>query len=195
QYVVDFYGKLNILTNSPDSFLKIDTEEIRFWVLDIPTLSGKSNHNIQDDLKDEIPFFLRLLEDMAIGERRSRMWFHPDEIRTSGLAEVQKESLNSTQKELLYLFHNEWREMERNEIYFNASDVKNAYFRNNNLVTRNYLHKLLSQFADEGILQYSGRKINYTSSIGDASTNRIGSCFWIKYDASGGDVEDEEVPY
>lgn len=181
QYTVDFYGKLMVLTNSPDNFLKVDSDEIRFWVLNIPTLSGKANHNIDQDLKDEIPYFLRLLEELPMGEKRSRMWFDEDEIKTEGLAVVQKESQNSTKKDLLYLFENDFSEKFRDEVYFNASDLKERYFKGNNMVTRNYLHKILIEFSKEGILKYSDRKISYISSLGDVS-NRIGKCFWLELD-------------
>ncbi len=190
QYVVDFYGKLVILTNSPDSFLKIESEEIRFWVLSIPTLNGKGNHNISDDLRDEIPFFLRLLEDMEIKSSRSRMWFHPDEIITEGLVDVQKESKNSTQKEILYLFNEEFREKGMREVYFNASDIKNVYFRSNNLVTRNYIMKVLMEFAESGEVNYSDKKMAYTSSVGDGGS-RVGKCFWVEYD----DITEGDVPF
>lgn len=181
QYVVDFYGKLFILTNSPDSFLKIDSEEIRFWVRNIPTLEGKGNHNIADDLREEIPFFLRLLEDLPLKKKRSRMWFHPDEIKTSGLAAVQSESKNSTQKELTYLLENELTELAGArgivEVYFNASDIKDKYFRSNNLVTRNYLKKLLVELVETGELGRSNKKISYVSHIADGQSNRVGECF------------------
>jgi hypothetical protein len=186
QYVVNFYGKLLILTNSPDSFLKIDSEEIRFWVLIVPSLDGKANHNIKDDLIDEIPYFLRLLEDLPMKEKRSRMWFHPEEILTEGLAEVKKESLNSTKKELLYLFSNELIDDRVAEVYFNASDIKTRYFRSNNLVTRNYIHKLLVEFSKEGLIHYSDKKIRYVSAIGETAIERLGTCFWIE-------CEDKEI--
>jgi len=204
QYVVDFYGKIFIMTNSPDSFLKVDSEEIRFWVNNIPTLQGKGNHNISEDLKEEIPFFLRLLQDMPIKEKRSRMWFHPDEIKTSGLAEVQKESKNSTQKELLYLLSNELTELAEtrgvSEIYFNASDIKDRWFRSNNLVTRNYLHKLLITLRDEGIVYHSGKKISYTSHVGEMENNRVGQCFWFeveneKLDDAVDNLDNNDLPF
>ena len=62
--------------------------------MNIPTLVGKGNHNIVDDLEKEIPFFLNFLENLPMQEKRSRMWFHPSEIITSTLEKVQKESKN-----------------------------------------------------------------------------------------------------
>ena len=195
QYTVDFYGKLMVLTNSPDSFLKVDSEEIRFWVLSIPSLNGKANHNIDQDLADEIPYFLRLLEDMPMGVKRSRMWFDEDEIRTEGLAIVQKESQNSTKKDLRYLFENDFSEKFRGEVYFNASDLKERYFKGNNLVTRNYLHKILLEFTDDGVLRYSDKKIKYISCFGEM-TARVGKCFWLTLDDSDAlPSDDNDVPF
>jgi len=183
QYVVDFYGKLIILTNSPDNFLKIDDEEIRFWVMNIPTLVGKGNHNIVEDLEKEIPFFLNFLENLPMQEKRSRMWFHPSEIITSTLEKVQKESKNSTVKDLIYLFENDlYDEMVvsgRSEMYFNATDIKDKYFRNNNLVTRNYLSGVLDDLTDKGLLNSSDKKIKYMPTIGDMSAQRVGKCYWL----------------
>jgi len=195
QYTVDFFGKLMVLTNSPNNFLKVDGDEIRFWVLTIPTLSGKANHNIDQDLSDEIPYFLRLLEDMPMGVKRSRMWFDEDEIRTEGLAVVQKESQNMTKKDLLHMFENDFSDEFKGEVYFTASDLKERYFKNNSKVARNYLQKILLEFNSEGLLNYSDKKIRYMSSIG-SNISRVGKCFWLALDDSDAlPSDDDNVPF
>ena len=49
-YSVPFYGKLIITSNNEDKFSKVDNEEIRYWVRKVPTLKGKANHNILEDM-------------------------------------------------------------------------------------------------------------------------------------------------
>ena len=44
--------------------MRIDDEEIRFWIRKINPIKGDKNTNIENDLFNEIPKFLKYLEQM-----------------------------------------------------------------------------------------------------------------------------------
>ena len=56
--------------------MRIDDEEIRFWIRKINPIVGQKNTNIENDLFNEIPKFLKFLEQLpAIDFSKSRMVF------------------------------------------------------------------------------------------------------------------------
>jgi len=64
-YSVPFFGKVIVCTNKENDFMRIDEEEIRFWVRKIKVITGKKNTNIENDLFNEIPKFLKYLEQYS----------------------------------------------------------------------------------------------------------------------------------
>lgn len=104
QYSLPFYGKLIITSNDENKFSKVDTPEIRYWVRKIPSLKGKANHNILDDMVEEIPTFLKYISKLPKVDRsKSRMVFTAEELKTEALDNVKKESLPTLHKEIMFL--------------------------------------------------------------------------------------------
>mgnify|MGYP003632065792 CR=1 FL=1 len=197
-YDVNFYGKFIILTNSPDKFLMVDREEIRFWVRSVPTLNGSANHNIEEDLISEIPMFLKFLGQVSLGEKRSRMWFSQEDIYTESLGRVMKESENAVVKELKRWFLDNGSELGREELYFNVTDIKKVLFPDNNRHTPSVIKKEVNKLVADGFFNSSGdRKFRYVSGINDFDTNsRIGRCFWKSYDlGDDSEVKDGNVSF
>lgn len=60
RYETDFFAKFILCSNNEDTFLKIDEEEIRFWVRKLPPLEN-DNTNLLKELNSEIPAFLFFL--------------------------------------------------------------------------------------------------------------------------------------
>ncbi|MDT0651319.1 DUF5906 domain-containing protein [Autumnicola edwardsiae] len=97
---VEFFSKFILCSNNEDNFIKIDTEETRFWVLKIPSLEKEETHFLED-LKAEIPAFLYYLEHRKLTTtHRTRMWFTPEEVRTNALANLMQNNRNRVEKEL-----------------------------------------------------------------------------------------------
>ena len=85
---IDFFGKFILCSNNEDNFIQIDENEIRFWILKINPLKTE-NTEFLENLKNEIPTFLRFLIDRAFSStKKSRMWFASEEIKTKALQKL-----------------------------------------------------------------------------------------------------------
>ena len=145
QYSIPFNGKLIISSNDENKFSKVDTSEIRYWVRKIPTLKGKANHNILQDLRDEIPYFLHYLDTLpTIDRTKSRMIFEADELNTVALDRVKKESLPALHKEIIILLDAHCSEnTDIEEFLFISKDIKNKWFEHNHKIEINYIERIL----------------------------------------------------
>lgn len=168
-YSIPFFGKVIICTNKEKDFMRIDEEEIRFWVRKVPQIAS-INTNIEADLKREVPAFLRyLMNQPAIDTKRSRMVFTADELENKSLSNIKKESWSWLRKDLsLYL--SEYFEANSQETTkANLSDIKEKFFRNNNQVTISYLKKVLNE--EMGIHPVDGRYVIFDT---DSVISKVG---------------------
>ena len=90
-YSIPFFGKIIIASNDETKFVKIDEEEIRYWVRQIPVITIE-NLNILDDLRKEIPYFLKWLLDVPKFQYKGRHAIPQEETTTHILDHVKKES-------------------------------------------------------------------------------------------------------
>ena len=128
-YSIPFFGKLIITSNDEHKFVKIDQEEIRYWIRQIPPFPKENeNFNILDDLRDEIPYFLKYLIDMDDFEYKSRMVFSEEEIQTTILTAVKKESHTWLFKDLEERFIEHFNNCGDDFIEFTPSDLKDKYY-------------------------------------------------------------------
>lgn len=145
-YSVPFFGKVIICTNKENDFMRIDDEEIRFWVRKINTIVGKRNTNIEEDLTKEIPKFLKLLIDLPkIDFSVSRMVFTKEEIKTNALDSIKNESKSSLCKEIEYHLDYFFNNYNINEFEATAGDIKNKWFLNNNQISISYIRKVIKE--------------------------------------------------
>lgn len=143
-YSVPFFGKVIIATNKEKDFMRIDDDEIRFWIRKINSISGKKNTNIENDLKNEIPKFLRYLEQMPdVDFSKSRMVFTQDEIKTSHLDAIKEESKSTIRKEIEIYMENFFDNDTCDYIEVTAKDIKERWFQNNNQISISYIRKIL----------------------------------------------------
>lgn len=97
---VEFFGKFILCSNNEDNFIKIDTNETRFWVLKIPSLK-KEETRFLEYLEAEVPAFLYHLQHRKLKSPQStRMWFSPSQIRTQALENLMQNNRNRVEKEL-----------------------------------------------------------------------------------------------
>lgn len=79
---IDFFAKFILCSNNEENFIQIDENEIRFWILKINPIKTE-NTEFLNNLISEIPYFFRFLIERPFStERKTRMWFSADEIRT-----------------------------------------------------------------------------------------------------------------
>jgi hypothetical protein len=146
-YSIPFYGKVIICTNKEKDFMKIDEEEIRFWIRKIKPITGQKNTNIESDLYNEIPKFLKYLESMNdVDFSRSRMVFTADQIKTNSLQSVKEESKSSIRKDIEYLIDDVfYNNNDLNEFLATPKDIKDVWFSKNSNISISYISKVLRE--------------------------------------------------
>jgi hypothetical protein len=144
QSSLPFFGHLIITSNDENKFSKVDNPEIRYWVRKVPTLKGKANHNILDDMVSEIPQFLMYLNTLPkIDDTKSRMVFTAAELKTEALEMVKSESLPGLHKDIVLMLEDHCMNNPKvKEFYFTANIVKDKWFRNAKSEV-NYINKIL----------------------------------------------------
>jgi len=174
QYTIPFFGHIIITSNDENKFSKIDEEEIRYWVLKIPTLEGKANHGIIEDLRDEIPAFLCYLNTLPEPDRTiDRMVFTADEIRTEALTDVKLESREALHKEILiYLDNHAQQNSTIKTFYFTGINIKERFFKHNHRYGIDYVNKVLRTNIDfpksektMRFLPLEGKEQNYSDKL------------------------------
>tara|TARA_R110002012_G_scaffold322078_1_gene554677 strand:- start:2338 stop:3873 length:1536 start_codon:yes stop_codon:yes gene_type:complete len=193
-YNTPFYGKLIITSNDEQKFSKVDEAEIRYWVRKIPTLKGKGNHNILSDLTDEIPYFLHYLSEQDdVDYTKSRQVFTTQEIETDALTVVKKESKESLHKDIeIYLDDFCSNNPDIKEVHFIPTDLKNAWFKNNNSISANYVAKIIR---DKMKLERMDIRSRYEPTLTDENS-KIGMYFIFKNKYFNQNIEDnDEAPF
>jgi len=143
QFKLPFFGKIIMASNNEDKFMRIDSEEIRFWVRKIESPKTE-NHNILNDMIAEIPAFLYYLKSMAdIDFSKSRMVLTTDQIKNEFLEAVVKESKSQLYKELIELFTDYFDNNDSEKVEFTPNDIKNKWFKHNNNVNISYIRRVL----------------------------------------------------
>lgn len=168
-YSIPFFGKIIMGTNKESDFMRIDNEEIRFWVRKIKKITGKKNNRIDYDLVNEIPKFLKYLEQLPEIELNtgSRMIFTSDEIETEALQVVKKESKSSLCKEMEEHIMQNCIDLQINKFYAIPLEIKKKWFPHNSNVSAAYIRKVLEK---EMNLSPSKKQIRYDA-FGVVSNN------------------------
>jgi hypothetical protein len=145
-YSIPFYGKVIICTNKEKDFMKIDEEEIRFWIRKINPISKAKNTNIESDLYNEIPKLLKYINSMPdVDFTKSRMVFTADEIKTNSLKDVKDESKSMVRKDIEYLIDDMFNNRELTEIELTPKDIKDLWFSKNSNISISYIAKVLRE--------------------------------------------------
>lgn len=192
-YALPFYGKVILCTNKEKDFMRIDEEEIRFWVRKVRTIDA-INTKIEHQLKDEIPYFLRYLSDLPqIDFSRSRMVFTAEQLKNDQLISIQQESWSGIRKELFMLLEDLFIKNDSlNEVKATPQDIKNRWFEKNNQVNSPYILKVLMQ--EMGLKQ--GKLQRYSVLDGDPLIKVRGRAFSFKRADYLVDAEiEQEIPF
>lgn len=173
EYNIPFFGKFILCTNKIKDFMRIDDDEIRFWIREIPKIPGKKNVLIEDQLMKEIPALLHYLSSLPPinYDTGSRMVFTKEEIVTKALATVKEESYSGLRKDIeihvaeFFDTNEGW-----DEFFATVSDIKDRWFRNGQ-ITPSYISKVLRE---EMKMKASDSSINYQkfADLGDSIKGR-----------------------
>lgn len=194
-YAVPFFGKVIISTNKETDFIKIDQEEIRFWIRKIKSINT-INTNIEQDLIAEIPMFLTFLRSLpAIDTTRSRMVLTAEEIYNNELATVKQESQSSLYKELTILLEDHFQQNPTaTQCHCNGKEIKDRWFHNNHSVSASYICKVIKQE-----FKIESKQYRYSPFNGDpmVKKNSYAFCFerssFIKSEEPN--YIDDEIPF
>lgn len=144
---IDFFAKFILCSNNEENFIQIDENEIRFWILKINPIKTE-NTEFLNNLISEIPYFLRyLIERPFSTEKKTRMWFSADEIRTKALQKLVFKNNNKLESkiiELLYEFFESNNDEEINIVPQDLLNMMNRMFRPT-YWTRNDIRNLLKE--------------------------------------------------
>lgn len=143
---VEFFGKFILCSNNEDNFIKIDGDEIRFWVIKVPKSSNDDTNLLQKLIK-EIPAFLYYLQNrvLTISKPLSRMWFNPEQIKTPALLKLVQYNRSRVEKELASLLISVMEKFDLEEIKICPNDVLNALSRTRVRTDLTELRKILKK--------------------------------------------------
>ncbi len=141
---IPFFAKFIVTTNDETKFMRIDDEEIRFWVR---KLEKPKFHNTKIDLEliKEIPAFLEYLETLPTPDfSKSRMVFTKEEILTDELIKVKEESKPELYKDLkekiIYFFS---KHSDVSEFHAHPLDIKKRWYDRNGNIGNYYIRTIL----------------------------------------------------
>lgn len=144
---IDFFAKFILCSNNEENFIHIDENEIRFWILKINPIKTE-NTEFLSNIISEIPYFLRFLIDRPFStEKKTRMWFSADEIRTKALQKLVFKNNNKLESkiiELLYEFFESNNDEQINVVPQDLLNMMNRMFRPT-YWTRNDIRNLLKE--------------------------------------------------
>ena len=105
----------------------------------------KANHNILNDLTNEIPKFLKFLEQLPpVDFTKSRMVFTQEEINTNILEKTKENSRTGAHKDILIRLEQEMKEHTYKEyIYFRHEDFHKKYFEQKSNYSISYIKDVL----------------------------------------------------
>lgn len=120
-----FFGKFILCSNNETSFIKIDADEIRFWVIKLKRYKIE-DVNILRKLTTEIPAFLYFLKNRKMyTENQTRMWFTAEQIKTNALLRLVRHNSNPIEREVANVLLNTMESLDIETIDFCFSDLLN----------------------------------------------------------------------
>ena len=198
QYKLPFFGKFILTSNNEDRFARVDEEEIRFFIRKVG-IPQHINHNIEADLKNEIPAFLYELKMLPpIDFSVSRMGFTREELENDALRAVKKESRSSLYKELVMFFTDFFNEQGVEDVFATPVDIKNKWFMHNNQITGSYIAYVMKnefKLSPEKNQRYSPFGENFQLNTKTGTPYRITRNMFItdSVDDSGGIVKTNDL--
>jgi hypothetical protein len=150
QVELDCFIKFILITNNEDTFITATEEDTRYWVIKVPVLTA-DDPNIMDKIVKEIPAFMSFLnERKLLTEKRSRMWFHFDLLKTDALRKVQAYSEPTIIKEIKQSLKEIFLDTGTDKVMMDAEVVMRELLPKK--YERNYLHSILQDKLK--VLQY-----------------------------------------
>ncbi|MBR9846384.1 MAG: helicase [Algicola sp.] len=156
-----FFGKFILCSNNVDNFILIDEQEIRYWVLEVPSLTqSQDNPDLLEVLKKELPYFLYFLNNRKIKyPKMTRMWFTKEQIYTKALTRLVKGNRTYLNRELEEILIDDFIKFEVDTLKYTLGDLIEKLSKNNIRANSSSIReKLKSNF---GIESHNGSYTKY----------------------------------
>lgn len=144
---IPLYCHLVMCSNKVHDFMRIEKEETRYFILEIPQVTGELNTRIDKDLFSEIPMFLKYLSQLPpIDFSQNRLVLTKEQTHTPHLTVLKNESKTWLHKELeLHIedFFNNNPDID--SFYAGSIDIKNEWFSRDQNVKASYISKVIRQ--------------------------------------------------
>lgn len=141
QVEMEFFAKFQLISNNEENFIYTDGEEIRFWVIKVPSIT-KRNVDLLSDLQEEIPAFLNFLNKRQMAtDYEERHWFNSALLKTDALKKIVAHSKQTIEKELRVWLRDMFFDFGQPEIRLDMKSIKEKFPRYEN----NYIEKVLEQ--------------------------------------------------
>jgi hypothetical protein len=157
EFSVPFFGKLVLCTNKETDFMRIDNEEIRFWIRK-PGIIKKKDPQLMKKMIAEIPKFIRYLRDLEAIPKLTRMVFTAEQLKNEHLDAVKAESKSGLHKEIEMLLADFFDNEPVEQVQFSAIDMKLRWFEKSNNISAHYIRKVLQ---DEMGLATTDKVVRY----------------------------------
>ena len=156
---VEFFGKFILCSNNEEDFITIDPLETRYWIRKVPALKT-TDPFLFEKMKTEVPSFMYHLNEREIAsEKKSRMWFTPEQLITDSLLKIKKRFRNKVETELLGIM-SEIMDSYGIEVFnFTNKDAIELLRSNNIKVTRAEAKRII----DVWNISASDNTFNYTT--------------------------------
>ena len=159
-----FFGKFILCSNNEENFIRVDKDEIRYWVRNVPQLSDEvENPDLLKDLEKELPYFMYYINNRKIeSPRKTRMWFTKDQIYTSALAKLVKGNKTYLKKEIEENLIDDFIKYEVDELKFSLRDMVENLSKNNIRVSTSKVSEVLKNHFNLESKNGSYKKYNLT---------------------------------
>lgn len=120
---VESFYKFVMTSNFEKNFIKIDKKETRFWVRKIPSIN--KNPEFDKHLYKEIPYFLNYLVRITYSTpKQTRMWFTPDQIRTTALTRLMNNEDENAKYKVFEILNEIHENFDENKIHIAPKDIQ-----------------------------------------------------------------------
>lgn len=118
-----FFAKFIINSNHELDFIRLEDEDNRFWIRDIPSIENEDN-SLLEKMESEIPHFLfSLMQRDCRYKSESRFWFSKDVTWTSALKRIRQASRPKIEFVIAHGLISAMDFLDSNEIQITVSDV------------------------------------------------------------------------
>lgn len=175
-YSLPFFGKFVLCTNKEKDFIRIDEDEIRFWVRKIKVIPNIIT-DIEKHLAAEIPAFLKYLTQLPpVDTTKSRMIFTAEQLANEQLKSVKGESWSSLRKEIYMHFQDFFLNYSGDEVRATSGDIKSRWFSQNH----NYAPHYITKVVQDEMKSSESKVCRYTPFDSDPNFKRVGRAFVFK---------------